>query len=278
MNKSIVWLASYPKSGNTWTRIFLANYFADEDRPLSLNRIDRFGFGDSLVGIYRKIAGNRALDLSDKRVALALRPRVLAAINGNGATVNFVKTHNANTQVFGTELIPPQMTRAAIYILRNPLDVALSGMRHFGMSAEEMVDSMCRSSRAIGGAGEEQVTQYLGSWSDHVQSWSGEARFAVLVTRYEDMLADPAAAFGKMLRHVGIPVDPARLDKAVRFSSFEAVARQEQEEGFKERSRLADRFFVSGQSGKGREALAPELARKLRKQHRKLMQKYGYAE
>ncbi|MEQ8877035.1 MAG: sulfotransferase domain-containing protein [Phycisphaerales bacterium] len=275
MKNSIVWLASYPKSGNTWTRIFLANYFANEDRPLSINAADRFGFADAPAGLYRKIGGPN-VDLTSRRATLALRARLLNAIDGNGATVNFVKTHNANTNPFGVELIPPPATRSAVYILRNPLDVALSSARHFGTTHEQAVTDLCRSDYVIGS--ENFVPQFLGSWSDHVSSWAGETRFPVCILRYEDMLKDPATSFETMLRHAGLPIDKGRIEKAVRFSSFDELANQETTDGFKENTKNSERFFTSGKSGNWRTELAPELVKKVRKQHRKMMKKHGYLE
>ena len=276
MKKSIVWLASYPKSGNTWTRIFLANYFANEDKPLSINDADRFGFGDSLASMYRKIAGG-PIDPHNKRQILSLRPRLLNAIASNGASVNFIKTHNVDSQVFGVDLIPPQFTRTAIYIVRNPLDVSLSFARHFGMGHEEAVETMGRSDY-VTDASETRVTEFRASWSDHVTSWSQERRFPVVVLRYEDMLEDPVKSFEDMLGRAGLPVDRNRIEKAVRFSSFEEVSKQEQAGGFKETSELSDRFFTSGTSGQWQTGLAPELVKKIRKQHRKVMKKHGYLE
>ena len=204
-------------------------------------------------------------------------PGCFGAINGNGASFNPVKTHNANTQAFGVDLIPPQVTNTAIYILRNPLDVTLSAARHFGKTHDVMVDAMCRSDHVIG-TDETMSTQYLGSWSDHVSSWAGESRFPVLVVRYEDMLADPHGCFTSMLRHVGAPIDEARLEKAVRFSSFDELSKQEDEKKFKERSKNTEKFFASGKSGQWQTDLDPDLIKKLRKTHRKLMKKYGYDE
>lgn len=274
MKKSIVWLASYPKSGNTWTRIFLANYFTGGDAPLSINDADRFGFGDSAVAVYRKVAGD-TFDPHDKRRMLALRGRALGAIAGNGATLNFVKTHNADCPVFGVHLIPDALTRAAVCILRNPLDVAVSFARHFGVSHQAAVAALGRSDNVTLST-DKQVTQYLASWSDHVASWAAERRFPVLVVRYEDLLANPEARFAAILRHTGVPVDDARLKRAVRFSSFEEVSKQEQQEGFKETSELSERFFLSGKAGGWKTALAPELAAQIRKDHRKMMKTFGY--
>ena len=277
MRKSIVWLASYPKSGNTWTRIFLANYFSNQANPLPINEIDKFGFGDSGTQIYQRVAGNQAVDLTDRKVVLTLRNKLMNAINGNGASVNFVKTHNADTQVYGLDLSHPQITRSAIYFIRNPLDVVVSMSRHFGMTHAETAEWMGRSDYMLNKDGE-QVRQYLGSWSDHVSSWSNEVRFPVLVVRYEDMLADPTRVFEGILRHMGAPIDPARLQKAVKFSSFDEVSKQEQETGFGEVSEFSDRFFASGTSDQWKADLAPEVVKKIRKQHRKLMKKYGYSE
>jgi len=109
-------------------------------------------------------------------------------------------------------------------------------------------------------------------------SWSSASAFPVLVVRYEDMLTSPEDSFEKMLRHAGLPVDPQRMEKAIHFSSFDEVANQEKSGGFKEASDFSDSFFTSGTSGQWQTELAPALAKKIRKQHRKMMKKYGYLE
>ncbi|WP_397542204.1 sulfotransferase domain-containing protein [Roseovarius salis] len=276
MKKSIVWLSSYPKSGNTWVRMFLANYLENGDAPLPINRINKYGFADHVADHYRKAAGPAA-DLSDPRQVVALRPRVLNALNTNGATINFVKTHNAITQAFGVPLIPPELTQAAIYIVRNPLDVALSYARHFSVTHEEAVDRMSSSSN-VTTPNDRYVAHYLGSWSDHVQSWRMVNGFAVHVVRYEDLLETPERSFGGILRAAGLPVDPPRVEKAVRFSTFDEAARQEEATGFVEKTDRAERFFSVGGSGQWKTDLAPELARRLRKAHRRDMKKLGYLE
>uniref|UniRef100_UPI003B52E1EC sulfotransferase domain-containing protein n=1 Tax=Roseovarius indicus TaxID=540747 RepID=UPI003B52E1EC len=276
MKNSIVWLASFPKSGNTWTRIFLANYFANRDAPLSINEADRFGFGDSVLSMYQRVAGP-GLDVNNKPQVVSVRNHVLQAIVANNADLNFVKTHNAFTNAYGVDLFPRQVSRCGIYIVRNPQDVVLSYARHFGISHEDVVMRMSRSDH-LTLPYENQVTQFLGSWSDHVSGWASTGVFPVLTVRYEDMLNRPVDSFRAILQHIGAPVDEARLEKAVRFSSFDEVSKQEREQGFKEASHYADRFFAKGEAGQWREGLAPELSRKIRKQHRKVMKKHGYLE
>jgi len=274
--KSIVWLASYPKSGNTWARIFLANYFADRDKALSVNEADRFGFGDSVWSMYQRVAGP-GLDINDRPRVLSVRNDVLRAIVSNNADVNIVKTHNALTTAYGFDLFPRQLSRCGVYIVRNPLDVVLSFARHYGIDHEEAAMRMSRSDHLTLPV-DNQVAQFLASWSDHASGWSTTRLFPVLTLRYEDMLENPVDSFRAMLQHIGFPVDEGRLEKAVRFSSFDEVSRQEKEQGFKEASKFASRFFAVGKAGQWRDLLEPKLARKIRKQQRKMMKKHGYLE
>ena len=274
VRKSIVWLASYPKSGNTWLRLFLANYLLNRETPLPINEVQRIGLGDALEPAYRAVAG-RPFDVADPRQSLALRPRVLERIVANGAAVNFLKTHNCRAKAFGVELIPPQLTRSAIYIVRNPLDMVLSYARHYGHTPEFAAVAIGRSDNAVAGGGG-TVAQYLGSWSDHVRGWAHCRDFPVLVLRYEDMTADPEAAFAGALEHIGVPVDADRLARAVRFSSFEELSRQEETGGFIERSAHGGRFFHSGRAGAWREALPAEAAERIRREHGRVMREFGY--
>lgn len=283
--KSIVWLASYPKSGNTWTRIFLANYLFQRQTPMPINEVHRLGMGDSVEKAYR-MAAHRAgpagansvradFDIADYRATLALRGRVLQGIVNNAADVNFVKTHNRRARAFGVELIPAALTRSAIYILRNPLDMVLSYARHYGQTPEFAAAAIGNPDNSVSGESG-TAAQFLGSWSDHVTSWTRCRDFPVLVLRYEDMQADPAAAFTQVLAHIGVPADPDRVTRAVEFSSFDELRRQEETHGFVERSANNSRFFHTGRTGQWREALAPEAAERIRHDHAKVMRAYGY--
>lgn len=272
--KSIVWLASYPKSGNTWTRIFLANYLMNSDKPVPINQVHRFGMGDSVARTYHMVAG-RQIDVDDYQLTLKLRDKVLRGIVANKADVNFVKTHNIKAEAFGVTLIPDRYTRSAIYIMRNPLDMLVSFARHFGQTHDETAEAIGRTEHT-NNAEESTVIQFLGSWSEHVESWTEKAPYPVLAMRYEDMLENPQESFGKVVEHIGMPLDEARLDKAIRFSSFDELSKQEETGGFVESSPKNDRFFAKGQSGYWKTALAPEVAERVRKDHRKVMKKYGY--
>ncbi|MFD0859063.1 sulfotransferase domain-containing protein [Roseovarius aquimarinus] len=272
---SIVWLASYPKSGNTWTRIFLANYLTNAEKPVSINQVHRFGMGDSIAKTYDMVAAPHEPDLNDHLVTLGLRDKVLRGIIGNGADVNLVKTHNIRSKAYGTELIPPQYTRSSVYIVRNPLDMVLSYARHYGIAPEAAVEAIGRSDNANATDGA-AVWQFLGSWSEHVTSWTTNSPYPSLVLRYEDMLEKPEEAFGALVRHLGLPPQPERLEKAIRFASFDEVSSQEKAGGFAENPGKSETFFTSGKSGTGKATLGPDLVKKIETDHKAVMKRFGY--
>jgi len=170
----IVWLASYPKSGNTWVRIFLANYLMNSQTPVPINQVRRFAMSDAVGELYVKVAG-RKFDVTDPAKALPMRDAVLRGIVANNADVNFVKSHCIRRNVYGIDLIPAKFTRSSIYILRNPLDMVLSYARHHGQTVEEAVHAIGHPDNATIGEGGEAVVTPMGSWSEHVNSWCARA-------------------------------------------------------------------------------------------------------
>ncbi|MEL7174764.1 MAG: hypothetical protein AAFN05_17580, partial [Pseudomonadota bacterium] len=90
--KALYWLASYPKSGNTWTRIFLANYLFDRKTPMPINQVHRIGMGDAIPKAYAPFAV-RPFNPADQLQALEIRPRFLNSLASGDADLMFVKTH-----------------------------------------------------------------------------------------------------------------------------------------------------------------------------------------
>ena len=271
--RTLAWLASYPKSGNTWLRAFLANYFIDSPEPVSINEMQKISFGDSSAPSYAELGGRDPMLLAPEQLAV-LREQHLARVSNN-APVNFVKTHNANIRIGGRLMIPPRLTRAAVYILRDPRDMILSYADHFGLEPSAAASAIASTGNRIP-ANPRTVTQFLGSWSDHVRGWTRAKGFPVLVLRYEDMLEDASAAFAKVLRLIGAPVDAGILDQATRFASFEVLAAQEAAQGFREKGSIQAQFFRKGTAGQWREALAPEVAARLEADHGDQMRRHGY--
>src|ERR1700724_941815 len=113
----IIWLASYPKSGNTWLRAFLHNFLRAPDRSYDINRLTDLTAGESMLDLYR--AQDPALDqhYPDQRVR-ELRPLVHRAIPRSSPDTVLIKTHNALVEVDGHPLISLDLTAGAIYVVR----------------------------------------------------------------------------------------------------------------------------------------------------------------
>ena len=276
MVKSLLWIASYPKSGNTWMRAFLANYIFDPEQPVSVNQLSRLGISDADAQAHRRVAGGR-FDPANPREIVQLRRRLLDAIDGNGADLNLIKTHNQNTRAFGVDLVPRHQTRGAIYVIRDPRDTAVSYASHHGITLDETVSRFGHPDNATAG-NEQNVPQFLGTWSDHVRSWVRARGFPVRTVRYEDMLETPQAAFGKIVKFLQLGLDQSRLAKAIDFSSFDRLKAEEQKSGFIENPAHQAAFFRSGKSGTWRNVLTDEQIRRIETDHQRTMRKFGYLE
>jgi hypothetical protein len=271
--RTLVWLASYPKSGNTWLRAFLANYFIDCTEPVSINDMQKISFGDSSAPAYADLARCNPMTLNPAQI-VALRQRYLEQVSGRG-DINFVKTHNAHIRIAGEWLIPAGLTRAAVYMIRDPRDLVISYADHFGLDLDRAAATIAAPANRVA-SNPRTVMQFLGNWSDHVRSWTRAKDFRVLVLRYEDVLADPAAAFEKMLRLIGAPINAAVVEQAARFASFDALAAQEAAIGFREKGTAQERFFRRGESGQWQAELPEPIVARIVEDHGAVMRRHGY--
>jgi hypothetical protein len=124
----------------------------------------------------------------------------------------------------------------------------------------------------------EPLRQFLGSWSEHVGSWVDDSGLPLHVVRYEDLAADPLDCFGGVVKFCGLDYDGDLVSKAVEFSSFDELRRQEAAAGFRERSaRAPGGFFRRGEVGSWRDELPPDLAQRLVAVHGPMMERFGYA-
>lgn len=275
----IVWLASYPKSGNTWMRVLLTNYLRNADAPADINKLDGGPIASARLW-FDEWAGVEASALSDA-VIERLRPEVYRRMAAESRETLFMKVHDAWRRTGrSTSLFPSDVTAGVVYILRNPLDMATSCAHHWGVTVDKAVENMCDPdfslARSLGGL-TDQLRQFMGSWSGHAQSWLDDSGLPLHVVRYEEMLRGPELAFGQVVRFCGLPFDEARVRKAVAFSGFSELQRQEKEKGFRERPVAAPGpFFRRGKAGSWRDELPPELANRLIEAHGTMMKRFGY--
>mgnify|MGYP002725653533 CR=1 FL=1 len=271
----IIWLASYPKSGNTWLRAFLHNLLQNPERPARINELDQFCLGDSQVDWYARVANGRLpQDMPPEDVA-PLRPLVHQAFTKAHPDSVFAKTHNLMGEAYGVPLVSMEYTAAAIYVVRNPLDMVLSMADHFGLGHDDAIAMLADPSAGTPSTAR-NAFEFYGTWSQHVNSWTAHKNNSLIVLRYEDMSAKPRQTFRRAAEFLGLDPSRARLDKAIRFSSFKVLRAQEAKAGFRERSSHSEAFFRSGKTGQWRGILSKVQVDAVVSAHHGQMERFGY--
>jgi aryl sulfotransferase len=275
----IVWLASFPKSGNTWFRIFLANLAREDATPADINDLDeRGGIASSRYEFEAATMLDSSLlshdDIDD------LRPRVYAAITAETSEDRWVKVHDAYTRLEdGEPLLGRHVARAAIYLVRDPRDVAVSLAHHNSTTIDNAIKLMNSTDGALcsGKKGLSlQLRQKLMGWSGHVTSWLDQTDVPVHVVRYEDLLAAPAEFFATALKFAGRSAPPDDIERAVHHADFGELQRQESEKGFAERMSRTAPFFRSGRGGGWQESLTAAQIEAIEECHGAVIARLGY--
>lgn len=287
MSGAIHWLASYPKSGNTWTRVLFTNYLRDGDQPADINSLDG-GPIASARSVFDEHVGVEASDLTQSEIE-RLRPPVYDEVSreivrlrerGDHPEPALMKVHDAITDtVDGVPIIPASATAGAIYLVRDPRDVVESFAHHSGKSVEWMAARLADEGMSFvenETKMHNQLRQRLLSWSDHVRSWVDATTLRVHVVRYEDLIESPVDTFAAMVHFVGLDVDRSRIEKAVRFSSFDTLQEQETRGGFGEKLPRSASFFRQGRARAWESSLDPAIALRIKSDHADVMRRFGY--
>ena len=213
----IVWIASFPKSGNTWARAFLHNLvrlgkgeFGEQD----INEMARFSTWELDKKRYAKFLGYEPDNSTQRGEIAATRHAVHQQIADSQKGLVFIKTHNCLVVDRGHPTINFAVTAGAVYVVRNPLDVAISYAHHSGITIDETIERMAATDAETDGS-EAAVYEVHGSWSQHVWSWTRKPHRALHIIRYEDMLADPQKSFAAMVRHLMLTSTRRHLTRAV---------------------------------------------------------------
>jgi aryl sulfotransferase len=287
-----IWLASYPKSGNTWLRMLIANLAAKDDQPVGINDLAATSGIASARGPFDDLllidSGLLTHDEAD-----CLRPRVYEELSRGAdsreedsreapTAVQFPKVHDAYTL---TPLGEPLLAGArgadgAIVIVRDPRDVAPSLASHRNTSIDDAI-AFINDPDAVFSANttrqDSQLRQKLPGWSAHVASWLDQIDIPVHLVRYEDLQIDTAAVLRRALQFSGQPATDDEICRAVRFADFARLRQQEEEQGFREAPRqLGAPFFRRGEAGGWRDELTPDQAARIVAAHGAVMRRLGY--
>jgi hypothetical protein len=278
-SRGIVWLASYPKSGNTWLRMYLYQLVrilgGHPREEHELNKLDRAsGYEAKLFDLFDQFLGKPLAQATPIEV-MSVRALVHATVAERMPAITMLKTHNLMGEINGMPTINTAVSVGALYIVRDPRDVALSLTRHLGSTIDEAIAVMNSPGFATGNDAE-SAFEIWGSWSQHVESWTASPDPSLLVLRYEDMMAKPTETFTTVARHIGQAATADQIAEAIELSSFDKLKRQEEDLGFRELSPRADRFFSTGKAGSWRDKLSPAQATSIARSHGALMRKFGY--
>jgi len=272
------WLASYPRSGSTWLALALCSIHRSGS-PVE------FAAGTTLFpqaaerDAFDRALGIESSDLTpdeDER----LRPRLYETLAKQASEPLIRRVHSAFVRTSaGEPLFPPALTLGAVYLVRDPRDVAISYANYMDRDIGETIEAMRNPGAAIGappGALSPLLRQRLLTWSDHVQSWLN-AGMRLLPVRYEDLLADPAGVLSTVAAFLGWNTAPEIIAAAVETTQFSRLRSAEQKHGFESSARRSGPFFRRGVAGDWRTALTPEQVRQLEHDHGTAMARVGYA-
>ena len=284
----IIWIASYPKSGNTWIRSLLSSYLFSEDGKFNfklLKNIERFSVTNESQNLS---------DGSDYQTRISENWIPSQQIINKDKKIHFLKTHNAICVINGNKFTDKFNTIATIYVVRDPRNLITSLAHHYEINIEEAFNFLTNKRKIIFPADfkkEQQLTvkpkdfNFLGDWSTHYQSWKNINFCPIKIVKYEDFLANPHNAFVSILtflsKFLKFKFDKKKIDNSVTSTSFERLRQMEKKEGFEEsaispNTRKKIKFFNLGRENNWNTLLDKTLIKKIEAQFEKAMVELGY--
>ncbi|MBN9525825.1 MAG: sulfotransferase domain-containing protein [Alphaproteobacteria bacterium] len=269
------WLASYPKSGNTWLRLALQSLI-NGGKEVDFRSRETFAAIAASRADLEDVLDAPVDEMTDDE-AEALRPRLYETQARAAAAPLFRKVHDAcMTTYAGEPLFPPALTLKTVYIVRDPRDVAVSLAHHTGRDLDQTIAFMGDPAATFGLAGKRQLRQVLSTWSFHVESWLRDGP-ELLLLRYEHMLAAPEEVLGRVALHLRLDASPMDVRRAAAATRFDRLRAAEDRYGFRESPAAGVRFFRRGIAGGWRDSLTPAQVARIVANHGPVMARLGYA-
>lgn len=273
------WLASYPKSGNTWMRIGLLT-LRDGGEAVDLGRMT------NNIGIFLAMRHRLDMaldidssDLSAEEIGL-LRPKIYGLIDHQGRETTIWKIHDCwERTADGDEMFPAEATAATLYLVRDPRDVAVSFAHHFEVAIDEAIDLMADPHYRVAAKKTSchfHLPQQYSSWSGHVTSWLDQSGLEPTLIRYEDMVADFAAVLRRACVALNWESGEAAIQATAAATHFDRLRAQEQAGRFPETLAGERLFFRRGIAGGWRDTLSPAQAARIARDHGAVMARLGY--
>jgi len=277
-SRNITWLASYPKSGNTWFRVFLSNLLSLEIQPVSINSLMDTPIASSRY-LFDYYTGISSAELKRYEIEYLL-PKVFQQISAESVDNVYIKVHDAWRKNLRMDpIFPARYTKAVVYIVRNPLDIAVSLSNHFSKPVEKCIADindtkfeLCAKNFKL----HTQLYQYVSSWSNHVDSWLFQSKLPIQIVKFEDMINKPYDTFSNIVSFLDLKYSKAEILDAIKLSSFEELKKQEESKGFKEKPIGSKYFFNRGEVGYWKEILTENQSNVIIDSNRLMMNALGY--
>lgn len=261
MAKNLIWLASYPKSGNTWVRLFLLSYLQDGKKSFGFGDLAKFISSEASNKLFLNTGLKEPMDIKD---IYKNRCEVHRTISNNTPKFRILKTHLAKYKYMNFKTINEDVTFKSIYIVRNPFDVCISMASFFKISIDDAISGLLDHNAYLD-FDNDQVHQFLGSWELHIKSWAMAKDSPVLIVRYEDMHTDSESTFRKILNFLEIEIKQQQLLDTISTVSFEKMSNKEDIEGFPERPSSTTKFFRKGTPFQFRDIMSQSQMLRLQK-------------
>ena len=275
----IIWLASYPKSGNTLLRSIIATYFFSNDGVFNFNHLYKIGQFPSLIHFERL-----GLDTSDSNKIYENIVKAQELINSNSKDLKFFKTHSALAKINDNDFTDLKNTLGAIYIVRDPRNVVTSFAHHYQVDIDEA--TKCITNEKFWNYKNEKVPKtFLSSWSQNYNSWKNLNEKTHFI-KYEDLIKNKKTVLIKVFNFfnslgVKIELDMVKLNKIIKTTEFEKMKDMEGKESFRES--IIDKetgkkrpFFNLGPQNDWKKILGELNKEKIEKAFEKEMLELGY--
>jgi hypothetical protein len=224
----IIWLASYPKSGNTYVRAFLSAYYFSKDGQFDFNQISNIRQFPNKEFINQNI--DNVLEASKQWIPS--QRKIIA-----DKKIKFLKTHSCLGNYKGNTFTSNETSLGAIYIIRDPRNVFTSLKNHFSYDDEKALQMILDKKNILMSKGYETFS-YIGSWASNYLSWLKYKNFRRLFIKYEDLLENKyetfrdIIVFSNTLMNRSEGVDKSKLQKAIETTNFDVLKNKEVKETF----------------------------------------------
>ena len=284
----IIWIASYPKSGNTWIRSLLASYLFSEDGQFGfelLKNIEQFSgknfSSDKLMSSHYQARISKNWIPSQKRI-------------NQDKKIHLLKTHNALCSINGNNFTDKFNTSAVIYVVRDPRNLITSLVHHYELSHDEAFSFLTNKKKIIFPINAEKREKdikdredfnFLSDWSTHYQSWKNINFCPIKIIRYEDCLTDIQKVFVSTLdflsKFLKLKFNKEKINNALNSTNFKNLSQMEKNEGFQEsatslKTMKKIKFFNLGKKNNWKTLLDIKLIRKIESRFKNEMSELGY--